>query len=163
MELTDNPTHLFLSRLLVRSYRIVKTINASFLESLGYHQVKIGHIMLMMNLSENGSTSMELARRVQISKQAMSKLVNELAQQGFLEVLKHPEDHRATIVKSTSKGNTFLKDLDNCRRHVEAEFAQVIGPEKLENLKDILYIMVSHFENQPIMDFMNESIAQTKI
>jgi DNA-binding MarR family transcriptional regulator len=89
--------------------------------------------------------------------------VNELAQQGFLEVLKHPEDHRATIVKSTSKGIKFLNDLDICRRHVETEFAQVIGPEKLENLKDILYIMVSHFENQPIMDLMNESIAKTKI
>ena len=163
MELIENPTHLFLSRLFVRSYRIVKTMNASILESFGYHQVKIGHIMLMMNLSEDGSTSMELARRVQISKQAMSKLVNELAEQGFLEVLKHPEDHRATIVKSTLKGNKFLLDLDICRRHVEAEFAQVIGPEKLENLKDILYIMVSHFENQPIMDLMNESIAKTKI
>lgn len=163
MELIDNPTHLFLSRLLVRSYRIVKTMNASILESFGYHQVKIGHIMLMMNLSKDGSTSMELARRVQISKQAMSKLVNELAQKGFLEVIKHPEDHRATIVKSTSKGNKFLKDLDFCRKHVEAEFAEVIGQEKLENLKDILFIMVSHFENQPIMDLMNESIAKTKI
>jgi DNA-binding MarR family transcriptional regulator len=138
-------------------------MNSSFLESLGYHQVKIGHIMLMMNLSEDGSTSMELARRVQISKQAMSKLVNELAQKNFLEVIKHPEDHRATIVKSTSKGNNFLKDLDFCRRHVESEFVHVIGQEKLENLKDILYIMVKHFENQPIMDFMNESIAKTKI
>jgi len=163
MESNDNPTHLFLSRLLVRSYRIVKTMNSSFLESLGYHQVKIGHIMLMMNLSEDGSTSMELARRVQISKQAMSKLVNELAQKDFLEVIKHPEDHRATIVKSTSKGNNFLKDLDFCRRHVESEFVHVIGQEKLENLKDILYIMVKHFENQPIMDFMNESIAKTKV
>jgi DNA-binding MarR family transcriptional regulator len=163
MESTDNPTHLFLSRLLVRSYRIVKTMNASFLDSLGYQQVKIGHIMLMMNLSDEGSTSMELARRVQISKQAMSKLVNELAQKGFLEIVKHPEDHRATIVKATSNGNKFLKDLDFCRRHVETEFAQVIGQEKLENLKDILYIMVSHYENQPIMDFMNESIAKTKI
>jgi len=163
MESNDNPTHLFLSRLLVRSYRIVKTMNSSFLESLGYHQVKIGHIMLMMNLSEDGSTSMELARRVQISKQAMSKLVNELAQKNFLEVIKHPEDHRATIVKSTSKGNNFLKDLDFCRRHVESEFVHVIGQEKLENLKDILYIMVKHFENQPIMDFMNESIAKTKV
>jgi DNA-binding MarR family transcriptional regulator len=163
MELKDNPTHLFLSRLLVRSYRIVKMMNASFLESLGYHQVKIGHIMLMMNLSAEGSTSMELARRVQISKQAMSKLVNELSLKGFLEVLKHPEDHRATIVKSTTKGNQFLKDLDICRRHVESEFVGVMGQEKLENLKEILFIMVSHYENQSIMDFMNESIAQTKI
>jgi len=163
MELKDNPTHLFLSRLLVRSYRIVKMMNASFLESLGYHQVKIGHIMLMMNLSAEGSTSMELARRVQISKQAMSKLVNELSLKGFLEVLKHPEDHRATIVKSTTKGNQFLKDLDICRRQVESEFVGVIGQEKLENLKEILFIMVSHYENQSIMDFMNESIAQTKI
>jgi DNA-binding MarR family transcriptional regulator len=119
--------------------------------------------MLMMNLSEEGSTSKELARRVQISKQAMSKLVNELAQKGFLEVLNHPEDHRATIVKSTSKGKQFLIDLDFCRRHVEEEFAQVIGEEKLEHLKDILYLMVSHFENQPIMDLMNDSIAKTKI
>jgi hypothetical protein len=163
MELKDNPTHLFLSRLLVRSYRIVKTMNASFLESVGYDQVKIGHIMLMMNLSKDGSSSMELARRVQISKQAMSKLVQELALKGFLEVIKHPEDHRATIVKSTPKGNKFLKDLGDCRMHVEAEFAQVIGEEKLANLKDILYIMVTHFENHPIMDFMNESIAKTKI
>jgi DNA-binding MarR family transcriptional regulator len=163
MKLNDNPTHLFLSRLLVRSYRIVKTMNASYLDSLGYEHVKIGHIMLMMNLSADGSTSMELAKRVQISKQAMSKLVNELAQKEFLEVIKHPEDHRATIVRSTSKGNKFKKDLNFCRKHVEAEFAEVIGQEKLENLKEILYLTVSHFENQPIMDFMNESIAKTKI
>jgi DNA-binding MarR family transcriptional regulator len=163
MDIAPNPSHFFLSRLLARSYRILKTINSTFLESLDYHQVKIGHIMLMMNLSDGGSTSMELARRVQISKQAMSKLVHELAQKGFLEVIKHPEDQRATLVKSTLMGDQFLKDLDACRRHVESEFAQVIGQDKLENLKEILFLMVSHFENQPMMNFMNESLAKTKI
>ena len=85
----------------------------------------------------------------------------------YLNSLQNPVNNFINnFINDKNRSNSedlILKDLDNCRRHVEADFAQVIGPEKLENLKDILYIMVSHFENQPIMDLMNESIAKTKI
>lgn len=163
MASNKNSTDLLLSRLLVKSYRILKTINASYLESLAYHHVKIGHIMLMMNLSKEGSTSIELSKRAQISKQAMSKLVNELAKKGFLELVRHPEDQRAILVRSTEIGNKFLEDLNLCRVHVENEFADKIGKEKLTNLKEILFLLVGHYENQPIMNLMNESIAKIRI
>ena len=42
-----------LTRLLVRSYRFIKHMNSEYLRERGYDQIKIGHVMVMMNLNES--------------------------------------------------------------------------------------------------------------
>jgi DNA-binding MarR family transcriptional regulator len=105
-------SELFLSRLFAKSYRVIKSLNSLYLAEMGYHDFKIGHIMVMMNLKEEGITAAEISKKVHVSKQAISKLVHELAEKGFLMNLKHPEDLRATLIQTTVAGEQFLAALN---------------------------------------------------
>ena len=75
---TQKDTHLFLSRQFGRSYRVIKSLNGRYLAELGYDDFKIGHCMAMLNLEDEGITAVEIAKKVNVSKQAMSKLIQEL-------------------------------------------------------------------------------------
>jgi DNA-binding MarR family transcriptional regulator len=155
--------HLFLSRQFGRSYRVIKSLNARYLAELGYDDFKIGHCMVMLNLESEGITAAEIAKKVKVSKQAMSKLIQELIEKGFVLSIKHPQDHRATLIRSTEEGLKFLEALMICRIKVEMEMSQVIGEEKLGQLHLILRKILDHYEHVPGMDLQNESIAQTRL
>ncbi|MEY4610239.1 MAG: hypothetical protein RL246_558 [Bacteroidota bacterium] len=160
---TSMDSHLFLSRQFGRSYRVIKSLNARYLAELGYNDFKIGHCMVMLNLESQGITAAEIAKKVKVSKQAMSKLIQELIEKGFVLTVKHPQDHRATLIRSTEEGLKFLEALMICRIKVETEMSQVIGDEKLSQLHLILREILEHYEHVAGMDLQNESIAQTKL
>jgi DNA-binding MarR family transcriptional regulator len=160
---TQKDPHLFLSRQFGRSYRVIKALNARYLAELGYNDFKIGHCMVMLNLELEGITAAELAKKVNVSKQAMSKLVQELIEKGFVISVKHPQDHRATLIRATEEGFKFLDALMICRKKVEMNMSQVIGEEKLGQLHQILREILDHYEQEPGIDLQNESIAQTKL
>ncbi|AWL09091.1 MarR family transcriptional regulator [Aquirufa nivalisilvae] len=160
---TEYPQHMFLSRLLVKSYRIVQSMNGTYLRSLGYENFKIGHIIVLMNLAEQGVTTTDLAKKAKVSKQAMSKLVNELIQEGYLISQIHPQDLRSTLLFCTEKGNQFLEDLMKSRTHIEQKFAEIIGRERLAQLNQLLTEIVSHYDELESVDSINDKIASTKI
>jgi len=160
---TQKDTHLFLSRQFGRSYRVIKSLNARYLAELGYNDFKIGHCMAMLNLEEVGITAAEIAKKVNVSKQAMSKLIQELIEKGFVQAVKHPQDHRATLIHSTESGKKFLAALLIVRKKVENEISQVIGEEKLSQLYLILREILDHYEQVPGLELHNESIANTTL
>lgn len=160
---TDYSKHMFLSRLLVKSYRIVQSMNGSYLRSLGYENFKIGHIIVLMNLAEQGVTSTDLAKIAKISKQAMSKLVNELIQEGYIISANNPHDLRSSFLFCTEKGNQFLEDLMKSRAHIEQKFAEIVGQERLVELNQLLSEIVSHYDDLESIDSINDKIAGTKI
>ncbi len=159
----ENSNHMFLSRLLVKSYRIVQSMNGTFLRSLGYENFKIGHIIVLMNLSEQGVTTTDLAKKAKVSKQAMSKLVNELIQEGYLISKTNHQDLRSTLLFCTEKGNHFLEDLMKSRAHIEQKFAVIIGEERLKQLNLALSEIVAHYDELENTDTINDKIAGTKI
>jgi DNA-binding MarR family transcriptional regulator len=156
-------THLFLSRQFGRSYRVIKSLNGRYLAELGYDDFKIGHCMAMLNLEDEGITAVEIAKKVNVSKQAMSKLIQELIEKGFVRAVKHPLDHRATLIRSTESGKKFLEVLMIVRKKVENEISQVIGVEKLNQLHLILREILDYYEQVPGLDLHNESIVNTKL
>ncbi|MBP6055888.1 MAG: winged helix DNA-binding protein [Cytophagaceae bacterium] len=156
-------SQMFLSRLVGKSYRIIKSLNAKHLAELGFHDFKVGHVMVMMNLKEEGTTAAEIAKKVRVSKQAMSKLVLELIEKGFLKSFKHPTDQRAALIQLTAEGSHFLAALHECRVRVDEEIAQVIGVDKLAQLHTILGDLMSHFETDMLMDLENDALASAKL
>jgi DNA-binding MarR family transcriptional regulator len=160
---TREESQLFLSRLFAKSYRLIKSLNAKYLNELGYFDFKVGHVMVMMNLKPDGTTAAEIAKKVRVSKQAMSKLVQELIEKGYLQRIQHPMDQRATLIQLTSSGAEFLQALHDCRYKVEEEIAQVIGEEKLQNLHAILGELMVYFDSDVSMDQENDSLASTKL
>ena len=156
-------SELFLTRLFAKSYRVIKSLNAHYLAELGYQDFKVGHVMVMMNLKEEGITAAEIAKKVHVSTQAISKLVHELAEKGFLLNLKHPEDLRATLINTSQEGEKFLQALHQCRQKVDQELSQVIGTAKLDQIRSAMESMLLHYESNAYLDSESESFANSKL
>ncbi|UAJ13026.1 MarR family winged helix-turn-helix transcriptional regulator [Aquirufa lenticrescens] len=156
-------SELFLTRLFAKSYRVIKSLNAHYLAEMGYQDFKVGHVMVMMNLKEEGITAAEISKKVHVSKQAISKLVHELAEKGFLMNLKHPEDLRATLIQTTVSGEQFLAALNECRIKVDKELSQVIGTDKLDQIRSAMESMLLHYESNAYLDSESESFANSKL
>lgn len=157
----DSTSKKILTRLLVRSYRFIKHTNSAFLREKGYDQIKIGHVMVMMNLREEPVAVSELVRVLEMSKQALSVLIKELQAKNFVSTLKNPRDSRAIMVSKTADGNAFLKVLEASRQNLDQEIGEILGLDRLENLKELLYDLVNHFETK--VGKLNDKIGNTKL
>ncbi len=90
-----------------------------FKETIGEERLKPSHLQLFAHIPFSGITVVELAKKLNISKQAVSVLVNELIEIGTLLKKEHPTDKRSSIVMFNENGDrniftgmTHLKEFD---------------------------------------------------
>jgi DNA-binding MarR family transcriptional regulator len=146
-----------LGRVLTSSYRFMSELAAPFLRERGYTNFRVGHIKALVNIDLEGTNINTLAQRASITKQGMSKLVKELQAEGYVESVKDPTDARALIVKYTDLGIQCMIDWKDCIAHIDRKFAEIIGVEKLENVKETLSILANYYEQNyiPEIDCFN--------
>ncbi len=82
-----------------------------------------------------GSRVTDLANRLGISKQAASKLVQELEARGIVERRPDPTDRRSSLIVFTRAGLTIVEDTVAYFEKLEQALASVIGSERLCELK----------------------------
>jgi DNA-binding MarR family transcriptional regulator len=87
------------------------------------------HIHITRHLALNGSRLTDLARLAGVSKQAMSKLVDQCEAWGLVQRLPDPQDARAQRVCFTSTGLVWLKAFEDAVTQSEAELRAAVGPE----------------------------------
>ncbi len=155
--------NFILARLVVKTYRIIQTLNGGFLRDNGYDNFKIGHIGVMMHVTNDGITAAELSKIVGISKQAMSELVKELINKKFLELKPNPNDQRSNLIHKTEEGIEFLSVLMQSRLFIDQEFSKILSEKKLMLLKELLFEVVDHYEAQSHPLTLNESIIKAKL
>ncbi|MDR6196430.1 MarR family winged helix-turn-helix transcriptional regulator [Siphonobacter sp. SORGH_AS_0500] len=137
-----------MGRLLSRAFRIVVDVSSQKLAESGHESYRLGHLVLMVHIDLDGSTINELAAVLGITKQAVSKIVKELQEQGYVETEKHPDDARSVLVKITNKGARFTLEWQSCTKVVDRKFEEILGAERLEILKDILVDLADYHENK---------------
>ncbi|MEY2794222.1 MAG: hypothetical protein RJA76_2214 [Bacteroidota bacterium] len=157
----ENNSKYILARLLVRSYRFIKHVNSEFLKSRGYEHVKIGHVMVMMNIQDGAMSVSELVKNLEMSKQAVSVLIKELVHKNFVNTCKHPEDSRAILVSQTEEGSLFMDALHASRQNLDLEVSKILGDDRLEDLKHLLVDLVDGLEQK--WGRLNDSIGNTKL
>ncbi|MHA8066850.1 MarR family winged helix-turn-helix transcriptional regulator [Aquirufa sp. ROCK2-A2] len=155
--------NFILARLVVKTYRIIQTLNGGFLRDNGYDNFKIGHIGVMMHVTTNGTTAAELCKIVGISKQAMSELIKELIKKNFLELKSNPKDLRSHLLHKTKQGDDFLEVLMLSRKFIDQEFSTILTEDKLILLKELLFEVVDHFDKHSNHITLNESIIKAKL
>lgn len=79
-----------------------------------------------------GTRSVDLARRMGISKQAVTKLVKELLEQGLLERVDDDSDGRASLVVFTDRGLDYLLVMHEAIRKVEKEYEALVGKDEMQ-------------------------------
>ena len=142
----DNKSRL-LGRLLNKSYRYMSEVATDFLKEQGFTDVRVGHIVALVHIEFEGDTVNTLAQRAGITKQGMSKIVKELVDGGYVISEKHPSDARSVMVKLTNRGYEALTLWKACTEHIDKKFTEILGSERLEQVKDILVVLVDHYEN----------------
>jgi DNA-binding MarR family transcriptional regulator len=94
-------------------------------------------------LAPDGERVTELAARAHTTKQAMGYLVDYLVQHGYLERLRDPTDGRAQIVRRTERGWEANRVAREVVGDVQAEWAAMLGPHRLDQLVNLLTDLAS--------------------
>ena len=124
------------------------------LAKLGYDDFKMGHMPLLMNIHPEGITNNELAKKAKVTKQAMSKVVKELVQAGYIETEEHGQDKRSAVIVLTTKGKKFVLTVRQRLFDLETEYVKLLGKQKFEGVKESLQQIITYnderFKVEPI-------------
>lgn len=86
---------------------------------------------LLPLIDQVGIRPTELARRVDVSKQAVGQALAELEQRGFVEYVADPRDGRARLVRLSKRGATASRRGLKVLATLEADVAAKVGRRRL--------------------------------
>jgi len=112
--------------------------------ALGHKNLRPAHARLMVFLGWEGSRTSDIARAQDVSKNAVGELVGELEQLGYVKRVPDPLDGRAKIVQYTDQGAALMIDAVAIAERLDAEIADIIGAERLAELRSTLAELCEH-------------------
>ncbi len=131
-------------RLLLQAQRAFNARAIAKLHERGHHGLTLAHTALLPYLDLEGTRITTLAERAGMTKQGMGQLVSDLERQGYVCREVDPTDARAVLVRFTDAGWQLLRDAHAVKREMEAEYAGVLGRERLDELRATLQAIVRH-------------------
>lgn len=126
---------------------------AEWLARSEYSDLQPSHSAAIQPLWENreGARITTMAKTSRVTKQSMSALVDHLVERGYAERVRDAEDARAVRVRLTARGREFANAARATSRRVEAEWAALIGADRIETLirtLDVLKTELSEMDGQ---------------
>ncbi|WP_051213272.1 MarR family winged helix-turn-helix transcriptional regulator [Maritalea myrionectae] len=90
---------------------------------------------VFIHLPADGCRLTELAAKADMTKQAMSEIVEELIDLGYLARFPDPSDKRAKIILRTDAGLELHQHALTAFSRIETELAEMFGPPTMGNLR----------------------------
>jgi DNA-binding MarR family transcriptional regulator len=87
---------------------------------------------------EGGTRLTELARRANITPQAMGELVDDLEQMGYVSRRPDPKDRRAKFIALTPRGVACVQAAFETIAGIEGRLERLLGKEQLMALRETL-------------------------
>lgn len=100
--------------------------------------LRASHTALFPHLTSEGVRGADLAKKLGVTKQAVSQLVAELEYWGVVEQVEDPKDGRAKLVRFTAKGEQGLLQGLAVLGALERELADKIGKRRMQDLHTAL-------------------------
>ncbi|HEY1699915.1 MAG TPA: MarR family transcriptional regulator [Trebonia sp.] len=142
MESADDLVGFELTYLLGMAFQLLLGEFVRRLDELGYEEVKPVHGMAFQVLKNGGATGTELASRLGITKQAVSVMVAQLEEMGYVERVDHPSGGRRQLIRLTEKATVHLDVAGRVLHDLEAELTGRIGSMPVRILRMELAEMV---------------------
>lgn len=118
------------------------------LHAMGFADFKLSYIGFLANLTEEGVTNNELAKRAGVTKQAMSKVVNLLESEGYIYTQKNQNDSRSSVIFLNDRGKALLQALFACMTEVKQRFVGKVGEERFEAMISTMVDLVNELDSQ---------------
>ncbi len=103
----------------------------------GYPQ-KPKHSAVFAQISPDGSRLTELARRANMTPQAMGELVDELVDMGYLVRRPDPHDGRAKLIVLTKRGRDAVAAGLQTIEGIEEQVTELLGSRGHQELRRLL-------------------------
>lgn len=133
-------------------FKVARLLNEQAIETfnskrVGKQQFRPSHMTLIPHLALEGSRITTLAEQMQISKQAVGQVVEELEQMGVVCRIPDPSDGRAKLVTFTKVGRQSMLQGLGVLSKMENELATVVGVKKMKELRTTLGKLLAHIDD----------------
>jgi DNA-binding MarR family transcriptional regulator len=131
-----------LARLLAMAYRqLIDELHAR-LAAAGYDDVRSAFGYVLLALRDQPVTAADLTLLLGVTKQATSKLIDEMERGGYVTRETHGEDARAKAIGITARGRKFLTVVEGIYRDLENDWARVTSRKRVEAIRNDLRAIV---------------------
>lgn len=96
------------------------------------------HSAVFAQIDPEGSRLTDLARRANITPQAMGELVDELQELGYVTREPDPTDRRAKLIVLTPKGRAAVEAGKQTIVGLETRITEILGEKGHETLREML-------------------------
>jgi len=104
----------------------------------GFDEIQPGHHTVLRHLGEDGARPSELAAQAGVSRQAVTKTLDDLERVGLVEREPDPADGRGVVVRYTPRGLAALQVARTRGKELERRFASRIGAHQWRTVRDAL-------------------------
>ncbi len=104
----------------------------------GHPDVRPLHGFVFQAIGLDGTTAVELARRLGVTKQAAGKTIDALERMGYVVRAPDPRDARRKAIRLTERGIDCLARSARIFEQLRAGWAETLGEDRLRALEDDL-------------------------
>jgi DNA-binding MarR family transcriptional regulator len=139
---TEQPPPVPLARLMAMAFRdLIDGLHARLAER-GWTDVRPAYGFVLLAARDGRITGSQVGELLGISKQAASKLLDAMVGVGLVERRASATDARARQVLLTDHGRRFLAEVEVIYADLEADWAAVIGADRVDQLRaDLLAVL----------------------
>ena len=135
-----------IGQLLVQTTRFFQNELFRRLNEAGLDDVRVAHTQVSAYIKADGSRLSELASAARMTLPAMSELVDDLEDLGYVAREPDPSDGRAKLVVLTDKGWRAMREAGRIIQALEAEFATALGKRRYAEFKDSFSALLEHLD-----------------
>jgi DNA-binding MarR family transcriptional regulator len=100
-----------------------------------------------MSIGTSGISNNELAEKLNVTKQATSKIIKELESINMVRSEKSHTDARSVMLFLTSEGEKYYEYVKTQINQLEEQYKKLVGPKNYEIAIDVMLQLI-HFHEQ---------------
>ena len=106
------------------------------------------HLPLFMSIGRDGISNNKLAEKLNVTKQASSKVIKELENAGLVQSDKSDTDARVLLIQLTPKGEKLYSHIKNQILELEEQYKKEVGAKNYELAIDVMLKLIDFHERQ---------------
>jgi DNA-binding MarR family transcriptional regulator len=105
------------------------------LAEAGFDDIRRPFGFIFRAVAKDGATINELADLLEVSKQATSKIIDDMEARGYVTRFESPDDRRSKIVRLTERGTRAMQTALRLNRELEASLESRVGPKAIKAMR----------------------------